>query len=46
MLSPKAPRSSPLDVRGVKTKVTTKQIVQAVRQVRHRKPAPRKHQRY
>ena len=36
-LSPEAPRSSPLDVKGVKTKVTTAQIVRAVRQSRRRR---------
>ncbi len=35
-LSPETPNASPLDVKGVKTNVTTEEIVHAVRQSRQR----------
>ncbi len=36
-LSPEVPSGSPLDVEGVKTQVSTRQIVRAVRESRRRK---------
>jgi antitoxin (DNA-binding transcriptional repressor) of toxin-antitoxin stability system len=36
-LCPEKPQSSPLDVKGVKTKVSTGEIVRAVRQSRRRR---------
>jgi hypothetical protein len=41
-LCPETPRSSPLDVKGVKTKVSTDQIVRAVRESRRPRSTPRR----
>ncbi len=35
-VTPETPQSSPLDVRGINTKATTHQVIEAVRQVRKR----------
>ncbi len=35
-VTPQAPDESPLDIKGIKTKATTRQVISAIRQVRKR----------